>query len=58
MKHFQILKRIWRHPLDKHPVVVAAIGKMVNEELKVAPLFRSTPSYYFLHATVVSTKAH
>lgn len=57
MKQFQILKRTWRHPLEKHPTVMAAIGKLVNEDLKVAPLFRSTPSYYFFRATIVSTKA-
>lgn len=58
MKQFHILRRVWRHPLEKHKVVVAAIGKLVNEDLKISPLFRSTPSYYFLRATTVSAKTH
>jgi len=45
MKRFQSLVQIWRHPLEKHHLMVTAIAKMINVELSTEPLFKFTPSY-------------
>jgi transposase len=54
MKRFQILVSDFRHPLEKHQVVVAAIGKLVNVELDMEPLFHSTPSYQLFRGHLFS----
>ena len=54
MKQFTCLTQTWRHPLEKHPKVIAAVGKLVNEDLEVRPLFKDTPNYIYLQATILT----
>jgi transposase len=46
IKRFGIFCSPFRHPLEKHHLVMTVVTKIVNLELQTEPLFHGTPSFY------------